>query len=114
MAFGTRAEFEEIREVAFGSITTNYTLLGDPLIDYTRIILFNNGTDQHVNISFDGVTDHLRLANNSFKLFDLSTNKVRDDGWFLEKGTKIYIKYVSSIGTVGGFWVEVIFGAGGK
>lgn len=114
MAYGVRVEFEELREVAFGSITANYALLGDPLTDYTRIITFNNGTDQHINISFDGITDHLRIANNSFKLFDLSTNKIRDSGWFLEKGTKIYIKYVSALGTVGDFWAEVIFGSGGK
>ena len=114
MGYGTRVGFEEIREIAFGSVTANYTLLGNPLTDYTRIILFNNGTNEHINISFDGITDHLRLANNSFKLFDLSTNKVSDDGWFLEKGSKIYIKYTSTLGTSGNFWSEVVFGAGGK
>jgi len=114
MGFGIRAEFEELREVSFGSITSDYTLLGEPLEDYARVIGFYNATDQHIKISFDGVKDNVRLANNSFRLYDLSSNKIRDDGLVLPKRTQIFIKYATDLGTSGDFWAEVIFGSGGK
>ena len=53
------------------------------------------------------------LSSNSFKLFDLSSNKIRDDGLFLAVGTQIYVKEVSASVTSGTFWIEVLFAEGG-
>lgn len=114
MAYGTRVQFEAVREVAFGAITANYTALGAILSDYTRLIAVNNSTDAEVYISLDGVNDHLRIAVNSFKLLDLTANTVHDDGFFIARNTQIYIKRVAGAPTVGAVWVEVMFGAGGK
>ena len=113
MAFGTRVVFDAVREIAFGSVSGSYASVGAPLSDHVRLIDFNNGMDQDLYISFDGVTDHLRIANNSFKLFDLSANKVKDDGFFLPVGTQIYVKEVDSSVTTGDFWVEVLYAQGG-
>lgn len=114
MAFGTRVEFDPVRETTAGDITGSYTTLGAPFSDHVRLIDFNNTTDQEVYISFDGTTDHLRFAQNSFKLFDLSANKIRDDGLFVSVGTQLYIKYVSTTTTNGSFWAEVMYAEGGK
>ena len=114
MAYGTRVRFDPVREIDFGSISGTYTAVGTPLPDHVRIISFNNSMDQELYVSFDGVNDHLRLALNSFQLFDLSTNRIRDDGLFLAVGTQIYVKEVSASVTSGSFWVEVIYGEGGK
>lgn len=114
MAFGTRVAFDTVRELAFGSITGTYTALGTPLTDNTRLISLQNQTDQQIYISFDGVNDHLRMAQNSFKLLDLSANKVRDDGLFIANGTQIYIKFVSTLGSEGNFWAEAMHADGGK
>lgn len=114
MAYGTRVAFEAVREVAFGAIGVAYSTLGAITSDYVRILILNNETDAAVYISFDGVTDHLRIASNSFKLLDLTTNTVHDNGYFLSLRTQIYIKRVSAAPTTGDFWVETVVGQGGK
>lgn len=113
MAYGTRVKFEPVKELDFGSISGTYAAVGTPLIDHTRLIDFNNSCDNDLYISFDGVNDHLRIARNSFKLLDLSANKVRNDGLFLASGTQIYIKIVSGSVTEGTFWIEVMYAEGG-
>lgn len=114
MAFGTRVKFDAVREIAFGDVSASYAALGTPLNDHCRLIKFNNGLDASVYISFDGVHNHLRLPPNSFSLFDLSANKIRDDGLFIAAGTQIYIKEVSSSVSSGACWVEVMVAEGGK
>jgi len=114
MAFGTRVAFEEIRELDFGDISGTYVALGIPLTQHTRLISLSNSTDEELYISFNGTTNHLRLAHNSFKLFDLSANKVRDDGLFIAAATQVYVKEVSSTPSSGSVWMEVLYAEGGK
>lgn len=114
MAYGTRVAWDAVRELAFGGISGTYATIGTPLGDHVRIISLNNSTDQEVYISFDGSTDHLRMAQNSFKLFDISSNKIRDDGMFLASGTQISVREVLAAVTEGAVWIEVAFGEGGK
>lgn len=112
MAFGTRVLFNPIGSVAFGSITGSYTTFGAPMPGHARIIRFCNSTDKDILISADGVNDHLRIAANSFALFDFSTNRIQDDGLFVQKGDQFYIKYASAPSS-GTAWIEVITAAGG-
>ena len=114
MGYGTRVSFDPVREIDFGSVSGTYAAVGTPTGDHVRILGFNNGMDQALYISFDGVNDHLRISPNSFKLFDLSTNKIREDGLFLAVGTQVYVKEVSASVTSGSFWCEVMYGEGGK
>ena len=114
MAYGTRVGIEAVKELAFGSISGTYAAVGVPTAEHVRIMSFQNGCDQALYISFDGSTDQLRIAANSFKLIDLSSNKVRDDGMFLGVGTQIYVKEVSSSVASGTFWVETFYAEGGK
>lgn len=113
MAFGTRVVYEEIREVAFGSITSSYTALGSPLTFHARLIIFTNTTNGNVYVSTDGTTNHLKIAPSCFKLLDLTTNRVQDDGLFQAKGTQFYIKSADSLSS-GSFWLEVMEGAGAE
>ena len=109
MAYGRRVQFEAVREAAFGGIGAAYAALGAALTDNARLIGFTNTTDAEVYISFDlGVTNHLRIAAGSFKLYDLTTNKVRDDGYFLPTGTVISQVRVAGAPTSGALWAEVI------
>lgn len=114
MAYGTRVKFDAVREIAFGDVSGTYAAVGTPFTDHVRLISFNTSLDQDVYISFDGTTNHLRLAKNSFQLFDLSANKIRDDGLFIPVGTQIYVKEVSASVASGSLWVEVMYGEGGK
>jgi len=113
MAYGRRVEFEAVREAAFGAIGAAYTALGTALIDNARIISFYNTTDAEVYISFDGVTNHIRLASGTFQVFDLTANKVRDDGYFVANGTVIFQSRVAGAPTSGALWAEVVIAAGG-
>lgn len=106
MAFGTRCGFEAVREVAFGSITNAYVALGPPVGVYPRLVVFTNSTDKDVYVSLNGVTNHLRIAAASFKLFDITSDKVNDAGFFFQKGTQFYIKFAVAPGA-GEFWIEV-------
>jgi len=110
MAYGTRVAFEAVKEIAFGSVSGSYAAVGVPLAERSRQISFNNGLDVAVYVSFDGVTDHLRMSPNTFKLLDLTANKVLDDGLFLAKGVQIYIKEVSAVVSSGDFWAESMYG----
>lgn len=113
MAFGTRAVLDSVREVAFGSISGSYIVIGTPLTDHARMIRIVNSTDVQVYVSYDGVNNNLRLAANSYILFDFSTNKIRDDGLFVSIGTQFYVKQVSGAPGSGAVWVEVVSAAGG-
>jgi hypothetical protein len=112
MSFGTRVEFNPLGTVAFGSITGSYTALGAPMPGHARIIRIANDTNQDVLISADGVTDHLRVSSNGFILFDFSTNRIQNDGLFVQMGEQFYVKYVSAPNT-GAVWIEVITATGG-
>jgi len=113
MAYGRKAQFEAVREVAFGGIGAAYAALGAALTDNARLVGIKNTTDAEVYISFDGVINHLRIAASSFKLYDITTNKVRDDGYFLPIGTIIYQMRVAGAPTLGSLWAEVMVAGGG-
>lgn len=113
MAFGTRVQFDAVRELAFGSIGASYSAIGTAITDHARLVCFSNSCDDEVYISLDGTTNNFRLAANSFKLLDLSTNKIRDDGFFIPVGTIFYVKRVSGAPTEGAVWVEVMSATGG-
>lgn len=107
MAYGTRTGFEPLRTIAFGSITASYTAIGTATTGHVRMMTMINSTDSDVLISLDGVTDHIRLYTGSFQLFDFTTNRVQDDGFFVPTGTIFYVKYVSAP-SKGNVWIEVI------
>lgn len=112
MAYGTRAAFEALREVAFGAITANYAAIGTAITDHARMVRIVNTMDTEMYISIDGVVDHIRMAAGSFFIIDFSSNKVRDDGLFLPIGTIFYVKQVTAPAS-GNLWVEVLYAQGG-
>ncbi len=114
MGYGTRVIFDTIRTLAFGDFAGTYVALGTPLTDHCRLIQFSNSTNEDIFVSFNGTDHNLRIASNAFKLFDLSSNKIRDDGLFIASGTQLYVRYVGSAGTSGNVWAEVMYAEGGK
>jgi hypothetical protein len=112
MAFGTRVRFETLRSVAFGSITGSYAAVGSAATDHIRQVCFTNLTDANMLISLDGTNNNIIVPANGFKLLDFTTNKVQDDGFFMDVGTTFYIKYVSAPSS-GTFYIETIYASGG-
>lgn len=112
MAFGTKVQFEELRSLAFGSISGSYAAVGSATTDHARLVCFTNATNADLYISLDGITNHLIVPANGFKLLDLTANKVRDDGLFISKETIFYTKQVSAPSS-GSLWIEVMYASGG-
>ena len=113
MAYGTRATFDAVREIAFGSISGTFAPIGTALTDHARLVRFVNSTNAEVYISLDGITDQIRMAINSFFILDFSANKVRDDGLFVPIGTVFFTREVSASAASGAVWIEVVSAAGG-
>lgn len=113
MAFGTKATFDAVRELAFGGISATYAPVGGALTDHARVVRFVNGTDVQVYISLNGATDHIRMAANSFLIVDFSTNRIRDDGLFVSVGTIFSARQVAGAAGSGAVWIEVISSLGG-
>ncbi len=113
MAYGTRVRFEELRESAFGAIGAAYSAVGGATSDHTRLSAIFNSTDTDVYISLNGVTNHLRIASGSGQIFDLTSNKVRDDGLFIDQGTTFYVKRAAGAPSTGLVWIEVLYADGG-
>lgn len=113
MAYGTRAAFEAVREVAFGSVGAAYAAVGSAITDHARMVRFVNQTDAQVYISTDASTDMIRMAANSFFILDFSSNKVSNEGLFLPVGTTFYVKRQSGAPTSGSLWIEVVYAQGG-
>lgn len=66
---------DTIRTVAFGGISGTYALVGTPFTFPCRLICFTNNTNGDVFFSDDGVNDKLFLPAQSFKLFDVTSNR---------------------------------------
>jgi hypothetical protein len=113
MAYGSRVGVEALRTVAFGSVTASYVAVGSATAESIRLVAFNNATNQSLLISLDGSTDHFRVVGNGFKLLDLTANKTNDEGLFIAKETKFYLKHEGTAPTSGNFWIEAIYAAGG-
>jgi len=103
--------FDPWRSVAFGSITASYTALGTPFTHAMRVLHFINLTDGILAVSFDGTTDNIPLAANTFSLYDLTSDQDGNESFRYEIGTQLYIKYLSAPST-GTFYVVAVYGKG--
>ncbi len=109
----TIVSFDNLRSLGFASTSSSYVAVGPSFAHQVRLICFTNNTDGDILVSDDGVNDKLFVAANSFKLFDLATNKfVNAQYWVLPIGTQFYIKR-SSVPTKGSFYIECLWGENG-
>ena len=104
------AQFDKIRSLQNGSIAATYNAVGTPFAFAPRIICITNNTDGDMFFSNDGTNDNLFIPKNSFKLFDISTNKGGYDGiWCLPVGTQMYVRY-NTAPTTGAVYIELLYG----
>ena len=102
---------EPVRSLAAGSVGVGYTAIGTPLKNPAKILLFQNGTDQSVMISFDGVNDHFPLFSGTFVLLDASTNRTDPAGsCTVAANTQFYAKQIGTP-TTGSVYVSVFYGS---
>jgi len=104
MAYGRRITWDAIREVAFGSITDTYSALGSATTKNARAVKITNNTNETVYISDDGTTDQLKLPENSFQIWDVTTNKpVADIHQFLCINTQFYVRHITGSAPTSGY-----------
>jgi len=98
MSLAIRLLPEPLRSIAFGSISGAYAGIGPIFVHPSRILLVQNFTDAILTYSFDGLVDHFQLPPNGFLLLDVTTNQVKESGFFIAQGTRIYVKGTPSLG----------------
>lgn len=87
---GTSIKDEAIREIASGSITGNYQVLGSIFTKDCYRLWFTNNTNGDIYLSTDGVTNHKKLPANTGRACDDKCNDM-----FRKAGTQWYIKFAS-------------------
>lgn len=110
MVFVQAAKFDTLREIAGTSVNASYQIVGAKFTINPRIISFNNSTDQDIYVSTDAITNMLRIASNSFALYDVQMNKSDTGDNLIPIGVGIYVKETSGgAPTKGNFWVEALY-----
>lgn len=110
MSLALKALFEPVRSLGFAAMGGAYVGVGTALDHPVRIIFVQNFTDTALMFSFDGVNDHFPLANSSFLLLDLSSNKTLDTGYFIAKGDRLYVRTMGVAATLGSVYLSVLYG----
>lgn len=94
MSFTRIATFDTQKELAFGSIGANYTLIDSIIFHPSRVFVVMNGTDAWLQFSMDGTNDNFPLdAKTSFTL-DIATNNLDLVPWLLPAKTGVYVKQI--------------------
>lgn len=110
MPFVTTALFDNVREIAGTSINASYQIVGTVFSVNPRILAFNNSTDKDIYVSTDGINNKIRIASNSFKLYDIQMNKSDTGDNLIPMKTGIWVKETSAgTPTMGNFWVEAVY-----
>ena len=106
MPAGNIVDFMPRRSRAGSTFDNTYQTLGNPISDPAVMIKIVNNTNQDLDISTDGTTDHDFVPANSFTLYDFRTNKGEENDFMLPKGKQIYVKG-AAVGT-GNVYLVVI------
>ena len=106
----SRAAFETLRALAFGSIGVGFAKIGGPLLHPARIIKITNKTDAGMFLSIDGANDHDYIAAGGFVLYDLNANHNSNvQGFYFPQGTQFWISQESAPSS-GSVYLTVIYG----
>ena len=101
--------FEPMRELAFGSIGSSYTLVGTPASPAVRQLIVTNLTDKTLNFSINGTTDHFILAASSSLVLDICSNKTQK-GFYMGAGKAVWVKHRGSAPTTGSVVFSTTYG----
>lgn len=104
------AAIDAYRTLGHAAISGTYAAVGSPFTHLIRLFCITNNTDGDMIFSLDGVNDMLFVAKNSFKLFDISTNKELSAPFYLPP-CQFLVKQ-STAATTGDVYVEAVYGKG--
>lgn len=104
---------EDLRSLAFGSISGAYAQIGTDFEFPSRILVIQNFTDKQMIFSFNGVDDHLTLPSGGQIVLDVTANKTVTGGAaYFSAGIGIFVKQVVAPGS-GSVYVSTFFGLNG-
>ena len=105
------AVWEPLRVLASGAIDANYALIGDRLLNPTRIIDFINTCNETVFLSINGIDDHIVVPGNGGKTKDMCAARNGGDfsGLFVSAQTQFWVRCPSGPATGGSVYIEVIY-----
>jgi len=106
----TRARFEAIRTLAYGSIGASYAQIGTPIVNPARLIKVDNLTNATLMFSTNGLLDQFVLPSGGFMLIDICSDKTHDDGLFLPTGEGMFVKEIGTP-TSGSVYFTVMYGS---
>ena len=109
--------FSPVRQVSLATLSAsggNYVTLGSALDHPMRVLHFINNTDGDMMISFDGTTDNAPLLAESFALYDLTSDQDSNESFRYEKGTQVYVRYITAPTTPadGAVYLVAVYGKG--
>ena len=103
-----RIDFEELRSLAFGSISTSLAAVGAALSHPAYKLEISNATDDAVIVSFDGTTDHKYLPTSTSVIYDFTMDST--DGDYLGTGKTVYVRHIlGAAPTSGSVYVSVTY-----
>lgn len=122
MAFSRVAQFDVLRVVANGSISTNYAKVGSAFSFHVRAFTIVNQTDGDMFFTFtngstpasDGTADELFVPAGSFRLYDVASDSshfTNDPPFVLAKNTQCWVRY-STAPTTLSVYLECLIAAG--
>ena len=111
MSYSLILRADPVRTLAAGSITASYVAVGTQFQFIARQMLVQNLTDATLMFSFDGVNDHFPLLSDSYIILDVTTNKVTNDGYFIDQTTIMSVKRIGTP-TTGSVYISVFYGKG--
>jgi len=106
-----RIGYENLRSLAFGSISSSYAGVGVSFVHPVRMIKVTNLTDINLIISFDGTNDKDIIPSMSAQVYDYATNRIGPvDALEQPAGQRVYVKQETvTAATSGNVYVTVIY-----
>ena len=115
MSLAIKAMFEPVRYATAAAITAAggaWVSVGvnRPLLFPARQFWIQNLTETLLMFSFDGVNDHFPLAPDAFLLDDVCSNTSISNGFFIAKGSQLWVRSVTVNPSVSGVYFTVMYG----
>jgi len=104
-----KADFDDLRSLAFGGISAAYAAVGTPTTKLARAFCISNDTQGSMIFTNDVTKDKFFIKAGSFKLFDIQSNMnaQKDDKYVLPIGTQFYVKQLAAP-VSGSVYIEVL------
>jgi hypothetical protein len=92
---------ENLRTLAFGSISGTFTGIGASFLNPIRQLYIVNTTDVLLTFSDDGVNAKFVIPAGSYILLDITSNKAEPGGNLsISQGSRIYVEGAPTLGAV--------------